>query len=233
MLRYTISIVLVALALQLNAQDRILNDSSRLKFLPTGIRIGTDLLAIGKSYKTTYFKGWEINADADIYRRYYLTVDYGSWTTNYTLNNGTYASDGRYFRVGVDVNFLLKDPERNMFFMGFRRGHTSFSDYSDYTYTPDYYINNQPINVHVANTNPTGNWNELTMGLRVRVFKFLWMGTTGRLKFGYSGKGQENLISYDVPGYGKTIKKNWWGINYQIFVRIPVREDKKPLVLTK
>ncbi len=85
MFRYFCSIILLAVSLQLNAQDRILNDSSRLKFLPTGIRIGTDLLSIGKSYRTDYFKGWEINADADIFRRYYLTADYGSWTTNYTL----------------------------------------------------------------------------------------------------------------------------------------------------
>jgi hypothetical protein len=231
MSRYITSILLVAFVLQLNAQDRIENDSSRLKFLPTGIRVGTDLLAIGKSMHTDYFKGWEINVDADVYRRFYLTGDFGSWKTNYVLNNGVYSSDGRYFRVGVDINFLLKDPERNMFFLGFRRGHTSYTDYSDYSYTDD--ASGNLVDVHVSNSNPGANWNELTAGLRVKVWKYIWLGATGRYKFSYKGSGQENLVSYDVPGYGKTIKNNWWGINYQLFVRIPVREDRKPLALPK
>jgi hypothetical protein len=123
----------LVIALPLCAQDRIEGDSSKLRFLPTGIRIGTDLLSIGKGMYTNYWKGWEINVDADIYRRFYATVDYGSWTTNYTLDNGIYGSDGRYFRVGVDVNFLLKDPDRNMFCVGVRRGHTGYTDYTDYS----------------------------------------------------------------------------------------------------
>jgi hypothetical protein len=228
MWKYSCSIVLMAVSLQLNAQDRLANDSSRLKFLPTGIRIGTDLLAIGKSAYTNYFKGWEINVDADIYRRYYLTVDYGSWTTNYALDNGVYSSDGRYFRVGVDVNFLLKDTDRNMFFLGLRRAHTNYTDYSDYSYNDPAFGS---IDVHASNANPSANWNEFTTGLRVKVWKYIWLGTTARLKFAYSGNGQVNLVSYDVPGYGKTIKNNWWGINYQLFIRIPVREDKRPLVV--
>jgi hypothetical protein len=212
------------------AQDRIEGDSTKNRFLPTGIRVGTDLLAIGKGIYTDYFKGWEINIDADIYRRYYATFDYGSWTANYTLDNGRYFSDGRYFRVGVDINFLLKDPERNMFFVGFRRAHTNYSDYTDYSYTdPNFGV----INMHAANTNPRANWNELTTGLRVRVWKFIWLGVTGRIKFSMYGKNQWELISYEVPGYGRTFKNNWYGLNYQIFIRIPVREDKKPLALTK
>jgi hypothetical protein len=216
---------MLTLALPLCAQDRIPDDSSRYRFLPTQIRIGTDLLAIGKGIYTDYFKGWEINVDADVYRRYYATVDYGSWSTNYQMNNGIYASDGRYFRVGVDINFLLKDPERNMFFVGVRRGHTNYRDYTDYSYT------NPPfsgVQLHAENSNARANWNELTAGLRVRVWKFIWLGATGRIKFRYSGKGQIDLVSYDVPGYGKTFKTSWYGINYQIFFRIPVREDPKP-----
>src|ERR1041384_7433001 len=196
MLRSIISIFLVALALQMNAQDRIENDSSRLKFLPTGIRIGTDLLAIGKSKYTNYFKGWEINVDADVYRRYYMTVDYGSWTTNYTLSNGVYSSDGRYFRVGVDINFLLKDTDRNMFFIGVRRGHTNYTDYSDYTYSAQYFTSSGIVDAHVSNSNPRANWNELTAGLRVKLWKYFWLGATGRVKFAYSGHGQTDLVSY-------------------------------------
>lgn len=215
------------IALPLCAQDRIEGDSSKYRFLPTGIRIGTDLLSIGKSIYTNYYKGWEINLDADVYRRFYATVDYGSWSTNYTLDNGVYVSDGRYFRVGVDVNFLLKDPDRNMFFVGVRRGHTGYTDYTDYSYVDP---NFGQIDLHAENANARANWNELTAGLRVKVWKFIWLGATGRIKFGYHGKNQTDLVSYDVPGYGRTFKTSWYGINYQIFFRIPVREDVRPVV---
>lgn len=218
------------LALPLCAQDRIQGDSSKTRFLPTGIRIGTDLLAIGKSQYVNYFRGWEVNVDTDINRRYYVTADYGRWATNYELGNGVYVSNGGYFRVGVDINFLLKDPDRNMFFLGFRRGHSNYWDYTEFT-------NSDPNfgSVYMVSENPNAiaNWNEMTAGLRVKVWKFIWLGATGRVKFGLDTKRTDQLASYDVPGYGKTFKNNWWGINYQLFVRIPVREDKKPSLLSK
>ena len=209
-------------------QDRIPGDSSKYRYLPTGVRIGTDLIALGKSKYVDYYKGWELNFDTDIYRRYYVAVDYGTSTSDFTLKNGVYHNNGRYLRVGVDINFLLKDPDRNMFFVGFRHGHANYSDYTDYVYEdPDF----KTITVHAANSNPTANWKELTTGLRVKVWKFIWMGATARMKFRYRGKNQWELLSYEVPGYGRTIKNNWWGINYQIFIRIPVRNDNpRPVI---
>jgi hypothetical protein len=220
---------LFSASLQLCAQDRIPDDSSKYRFLPTGIRVGTDLLAIGKTYYTDYFKGWEVNVDADVYRRYYVAADYGSWTVKYPTDNGVYGSGGKYFRVGVDINFLLKDPDRTMFFIGFRRAHSTYSDYSDYSFI-------DPVfgKLYMSVTNPAAkaNWSELTTGIRIKIWKFIWLGATGRMKFNMRGKDQDALKSYEVPGYGRTFKTSWWGINYQLFVRIPVREDPKPRVTT-
>jgi Domain of unknown function (DUF6048) len=218
--RYIFSIVLLSLSWPLAAQDRLPNDSSKYKFLPTGIRVGTDLLAIGKSIATDYYQGWEVNFDADVYRRYYVAVDYGKSSSNFLLGNGVYSNTGSYYRIGVDVNFLLKDPDRNMFFIGIRHGHASYTDFSEYTYTDKFFGNGT---VTRTNINPSANWKELTTGLRVKVWKFIWLGATARMKFRMRGKDQWDLVSYEVPGYGKTIKNNWWGINYQIFIRIPTR----------
>jgi hypothetical protein len=218
---------MLGLSGSLAAQERLEYDSSRYRFLPTGIRVGTDLLAIGKTYYTNYFKGWEINVDADVYRRFYLTMDYGSSASTYALSNGTYGNNGTYFRVGVDVNFLLKDPDRNMFFVGLRHGHSSYSDYSNYAFIDGLY---GPLAIEAANANAKANWKELTTGIRVKVWKFVWLGAMLRIKFRLVGKDQWELISYEVPGYGKTFKTAWYGLNYQLFIRIPVREDPKPKV---
>lgn len=199
------------------------------RFLPTGIRIGTDVIALIKSNTQNNFTGWEVNADVD-FNRFYLTVDYGAWGRNFsyfyedTVADLTYQSayknDGRYWRVGVDVNFLVKDPERNMFFLGFRYGRASFSEEMSVLthdkiwgdYSGDF--NNPAVKSH---------WLELTSGIRVKMYKFIWMGYTARFKFGLKNEGQNEMLSHDVPGYGRTDKETAWGFNYQIFFRIPFR----------
>jgi hypothetical protein len=214
-------VLVIALPGLLAAQDRVESDSSRYKYLPTGIRIGTDLMTIGKRYYTDYFRGWEVNVDADVLRRYYVTADYGHWASTFALPNGVYGNDGKYFRLGVDINFLVKDPDRNLFFLGFRHAISRYTDYADYSYVDPYF---GEVHTYTANANPKAHWEELTLGLRVKIWKFIWLGATGRLKFRMVGKDQWNVLSYEVPGYGRTFKNNWWGLNYQLFVRIPVRE---------
>ena len=73
------------------------------------------------------FDGWELNADVDFYR-YYFVVDYGYWARDYVADDGVYSNGGDYVRVGADVNFLKKDPEKNMFFFGMRYGRSAFSE---------------------------------------------------------------------------------------------------------
>ena len=51
-------------------------DTVKVNYMPTGIRLGTDLLSIIMSQVDEKFNGWEVNADVDFYR-YYFAVDYG------------------------------------------------------------------------------------------------------------------------------------------------------------
>ena len=203
-------------------QDTVVVDSTARKFVPTGVRLGYDLMTLGKTYVTNDFEGWEVAADVDFYR-YYLVAEYGSWSVSDLLENGLYTNDGTYFRVGVDINFLFKDPEKNMFFIGGRVARSSFSDVLSYSYdTPEF-----PASVTaLSNPHVIGTWVELTSGLKVKVWKFFWLGATGRFKFGLDLDGNANLTSYDVPGYGRNFKPTWWGINYYALIRIPFKLDK-------
>lgn len=195
-------------------------------FRPTGIRIGTDLIALIKSNTQKNFSGWEVNTDVD-FANYYFTVDVGSWARDYTLNNGEYTNNGNYFRVGADVNFLGKDPDKNMFFLGLRYGHSSFRESLAYQETVPLFGT-----LHFTNTNPnvTGSWAEITTGLRVKVWKGFWMGYTARMKLAASTKGATSDLSpYDMPGYGLIQQSPWWGFNYQLFWRFPLRKEKEIL----
>lgn len=200
-------------------------DTTSGRFIPTGVRFGYDLISSGKSYFNDEFDGWEIAADIDFYR-YFLTVEYGKWATNYPLRNGDYASDGTYFRIGVDVNFLFKDPEKNMFFLGSRFGRSSYRDDVSYVHQSfEFPVNN----IYVENPEVIATWLELTTGLKVKIWKFFWLGATARFKFGLDLDGNGLLRSYDVPGFGRNIGSTYWGFNYYVLLRIPFKKEPKAI----
>lgn len=187
------------------------------------MRIGTDVISLVKTNITPSFRGWEINSDVDFYR-YYLAVDYGNWGRNYNLSNGYYQNNGNYYRIGTDINFMLKDPDHNMFFIGFRYGHSGFHELLQYNYIDSVYKNNVPE--MARNSGLTAHWLELTSGLRVKIWKGFWMGYTARVKFAPSVKGGTTFTPFDIPGYGLAARTNYWGLNYQLFWRFPVRKQK-------
>jgi hypothetical protein len=224
MLKWCISLVIFSAALMTYAQ-KVTIDSTRNRFVPSGIRIGTDLITLGKSQFRDNFNGWEINADVD-FNRYYLAMDYGSWANTLTLKNGDYQNDGRYWRVGIDVNFLLKDPDRNMFFLGFRYAGTTFNESLQFQFDDPTF---GTITSTLNNVDRKARWGELVSGLRVKIWKELWMGYTGRLKFAASQQGPQTFDTYDIPGYGRLSKDVYWGFNYQIFWRFAWRKNLGPI----
>ncbi len=223
MLRSLSSILFIFLAISLSAQQKkeeVKADTVENKFIPTGVRIGTDGFSIARNFYDKTFQGWEVNADVDFYR-YYFAVDVGSWSRDFNSDAGTYHNQGNYFRLGADVNFLLKDPDRNLMFFGVRYGNSKFAEtYNELATSPIY----GPNTIDHINPDVNAHWYELTAGIRVKMWKFFWMGYTGRFKFGLSTNETGNMIPSDVPGYGRTDRDETWGFNYQLIFRIPIRK---------
>jgi len=220
-LKSLLSILIVLLyTLTASAQKK---DTVKVKpdFRPTGIRVGTDVAAIIKSGIDDTFEGWEVNADIDFYR-YYLAVDYGYWARDYTAYDAIYSNEGNYWRVGADVNFLTKDPDKNMFFFGLRYGSSVFSEVMFFQKEDPVWGN---YSIQLQNDDVKAHWFELTTGLRVKMLKFIWMGYTVRLKFALDTDASGPLLPSDVPGYGRADTSSFWGFNYQIFIRLPVRKS--------
>lgn len=223
-MRYIINIFLVmlpALTLAQGKLDTLLKP--KISYLPTGVRVGVDAISSIRSFADSKFSGYELNADVD-FSRYYLAVEIGRWERDLKTDLEKYTNQGNYFRVGVDVNFLKKDPEKNMFFIGGRYGHGKFSEELTITSEDDVWGTSTDS---YRNTNVKANWFELTTGLKVRMFKFFWMGYTARYKFGLNTDEPRGFIPHDVPGYGKTYKENTWGFNYYIMFRIPLPSKER------
>lgn len=204
--------------------DTVAVDTVRNKYFPTGIRVGTDLISLVKSRTQNDFHGWEVNGEID-FNRYYLAVEYGTWGRNFYSDSASYVNDGRYWRAGVDVNFLMKDPDQNVFFLGARYGRSIFSESMDLTrYDPIW--GRRSDNFYNGNVNAW--WIELTTGLRVKIWKIFWMGYTGRFKFALSTDVTEEMLPHDVPGFGKTNKETTWGFNYYLLIKLPIRKAPAP-----
>lgn len=215
-----ISVLMLGLLKQNQAQD--LPDSTRGFQKPTGIRLGTDLIALGKTIANSPLKGWEFNADVEM-GRFYPTFDYGRWSRDMPIRNGNYTNDGRYFRIGVDINFLMTDPDKNMFFVGARYGRSRFDEEVIFD---DSAVDFGDFQKQASNNNARAGWLELTTGLRVKIWKQFWMGYTVRFKFLPSVKNDSELETYEIPGYGLTFKNSYWGFNYQVFWTIPFKNKE-------
>lgn len=202
-------------------------DSVPAVYIPTGIRVGVDAITTGKNYWQDNFTGFEYVADVDFYR-YFLVAEVGKWGKTITAQDRVYENDGRYFRIGADVNFLVNDPSRNVFFLGMRYARGNFSETLQHTETNPAW--NDQI-VVLTNNDIKSRWLELTGGLKVKIWEWLWLGYTGRFKFALKTSGEGQLIPYDVPGYGRTFNNSYWGFNYYLLMRLPVR--KLPEVVKK
>lgn len=191
--------------------------------MPSGVRLGFDAISPIRTFTDSRFLGYEVNADID-FSRYYLALELGHWERDLKTDLEEYINGGNYFRVGVDVNFLKKDPEKNMFFIGGRYGHGKFSEELTITSEDDVWGSSTDS---YRNTDVKANWFELTTGLKVRMFKFFWMGYTARYKFALNTDAPRGFIPHDVPGYGKTYKDNTWGFNYYLMFRIPLPSKER------
>ncbi len=216
-----IALALVWLPVQVAAQEDTI--SFRDRYMPTGVRLGTDAIAIGKTLYVDSYEGWEVNGDVDFYR-YFLTLEYGTSGRKYAGDSVNYINDGRYWRAGIDVNFLLKDPERNMFFLGVRYGRSRFNETFRVIDVDPVWGTNNRFDTPYMNNGMPARWFELTTGLRVRMFNNFWMGYTARFKFGLQTGDAIEMEPHDIPGYGTTNKETTWGFNYQLMYRIPLRK---------
>jgi hypothetical protein len=223
MLRFVLSWCLLAAVAGVHAQKKKVRDTTQ-SYVPTGVRVGMDLFPYLRQALSSPYSGYEINADLDFYR-YYLAFDYGQSSFKDSIENGYYSNNGTFWRLGGDVNFLLKDPDRNMIFLGVRVANATFSN--EVVITTENAAFGR-VTQTIQGNDGTASWRELTGGLRVKVWKWLWMGYTFRYKFGLNIRGNENLQPYDVPGFGRTFRNDAWGANYQVFIKIPVRKQPAP-----
>lgn len=189
--------------------------------LPSAVRIGTDVGYIGVSIFDPEKEIFEINTDIDLYK-FFITADFGMANWSFNESDYNYNNTGSYFKVGLDYNFLARDPDLNVIYFGVKYANSRFKETFDYSVTdPFFYDYSRNIN----KTNLNANWIEANFGMKIRVWKQLYLGWAGRIKFARKIQSSDySMGTYNIPGYGKAAEDTRWGFNYQIMYRIPFRE---------
>ena len=139
---------------------------------PSAVRVGTDLSRIGISAISPVRKQYEINADVDLYK-YFITCDFGNWTTNLSENDFDYSMSGWYLRSGFDYNFLFSDKDNQVMFFGLRYCTSVFNETFGYRMVDPYY---GPFTDTFSKSGSKANWVEMNTGMKVHIWKGLYLG---------------------------------------------------------
>ena len=194
-----------------------------IRWVPSQVKIGTDLSYAGISLASRERRQFEINTDIDFYNLF-LVGDFG--IADYRLNSSsfTYNHSGIYHRIGIDYNFFFFINAENAIYMGARYSATRFSESFGYGFADPVFGD---FAEDINDIDRRANWFEVVAGMKVNVWKGLFLGFTGRFKIGQTLSSDPSTFStYRVPAWGNTGTDSMWGLNYQIFYRIPIRKRK-------
>lgn len=150
-------------------------------------------------------------------RRFYPTLELGYARAEASAEGGLHRGAGGFFRAGLDINALMKHPERlNALMVGVRVG-TSLQDYDLVgvkIYDP--YWSKGLHRMDFLNRFRADCWGEVVGGCQVQVWEGFQMGWYVRLKVMFTRKASgEDVLPYYIPGFGFRDDINW-GLSYYI-----------------
>jgi len=213
------------------AQEETISDSTQLRY---GLRIGTDLSKLVRTYLDDDYKGFEINADYRLTESWYLAGEIG--TEEKTTSNDflSATAKGNYFKAGVDYNMYDNwYGLENMIYSGFRIGASTFSQTrNSYTvYNTNQFWQPQFSSIEPFETNGlTAIWFEIMIGIKAEVLNNLYIGVNAQLKGMITQDKPVNFENLYVPGFYKTYDSGRIGVGYgyNISYFIPIfKKDKK------
>lgn len=210
---------MLGFSVQSLAQTKKTEKKDSIQFLQ-GIWIEADvapLLQTAISNKNIY--STQGNIQVNLKNKYFPVFELGvSGAKNTTPENIQFKTNGMFGKIGLDIPVIKPKPnstqKNNNFLAGVRLGMSSFN-YSIYnqTITDGYWGNSETFNLESIPT--TKLWFEITAGIRVEVYKNIFMSWNVRNKHLITqAKPGENSPWY-IPGYGKG-NTAVWGFSYTI-----------------
>jgi len=241
MLRYTISTFLLLFLFLGNAQEKSktidLNPKDTTVYKqPYGLRVGVDLSRLLLTALDDDYQGLEFVGDYRLTQKLYIAGELGNEKKTVQEDLYSFTASGSYFKVGVDYNTYGNwYGEKNLISLG-----GSFA-VSNYTQSVDDYLLFDSDRYWSANgfvsgvggplefSGRTKSWLEGVVGIKMELFKNLYLGGSVRLGLLLSDPKDEGMWSLFIPGFNKVTDNSRFGVgyNYSISYLIPLYKKAK------
>jgi hypothetical protein len=229
MSKFIFSLSLVCVSLLANAQTK---DTAKVMYPERyGLRLGTDLHKIARSFYEKDYRGFEIVGDYRLTKKFYIAGEFGNEDKTVNDDRLNFTTKGTYFKVGFDYNSFENwlDME-NMIYIGMRYGVSSFSHTlnSYKIYDPTNYYGENIIILGREYEGLTASWLEIVGGIKAELFNNLYMGFSVRLNYLVSNKKPDGFDNLYIPGYNRTYDGKFGaGFNYTLSYFIPIYKKNK------
>lgn len=212
------------------AQEQPQQNAPEPKTERYGLRIGTDLHRLTKSFYDKNYQGFEIVVDYRLTHKIYLAGEIGNEKKTVDDDQLNFTAKGSYFKVGFDYNTYQNwlDME-NMIFAGLRYGVSTFSqNLNSYRiYDASGYFDEVIMYPDQNYSGLSAHWVEVVGGIKAELFNNLFLGFSVRLNHLVSNKTPDNFDNLYIPGFNRTYAGNFGvGFNYSISYFIPIYKKK-------
>lgn len=195
------------------------NDSIK-KFTLNSVRIDIDISPV----ITTFLNrgdifSYETALQVEINKSFYPVFETGmAGAKKLTPSGITFQGNALFYRLGMDFNLIKSKANNsmsnNLFLLGVRLGYTYFNyDMLNISYQNEYWKAGLQKDIRNKSSNL---WFEITAGIRVEIFKNLYIGWTARIKNMLIPTSPGKYKPWYVPGYGIYHDESTWGFNYLI-----------------
>ena len=223
-LLFTSTIVLGQDKIEINKETDSVEVISASDTIPYkfGLRIGIDLsgpisMLINDDYKL--FKG---SFDARVYKKYFVSGEFGYEEYRYSTENLNYTTDGTFGMIGGDYDMLGYTPGRNdLLAFGVRYGFSTFNQtVTEYKVQNGYWLDDTHIS-SIESQKANAHWINLRIGLKVEVLHNFYLGLSGGVNFLVHDTNLENFDNLYIPGFGENKSNKSWVFNYTLMYLLP------------
>lgn len=226
-LNYTFSLIFVLVSFVGAAQEVVKKDSIAPKKERYGIRFGVDVVKLARTFYEKDYRGLELVGDYKLTRRHYIAAEIGNESKTTDDEQLNFTTEGTYIKAGFDYNSYQNwVGMENMIYVGLRYGVSSFSQtLNNYEiYNPNtYFGESQIIESEEKFQGLSAQWAEVVAGIKVAVFKNIYVGFSFRLNYLVSDKKPENFANLHIPGFNRTYDGDFGaGFNYTVSYFLPL-----------
>ena len=186
-----------------------------------GIFFGLDLSRFLVTALEPVHNNFELSMGFSVTDNIQLQAEGGYLNVDFSDSTYRYKQSGSYYRFGAEYNMLKRQAgELDQVYLGLMYGYSPYSHEAEsITITDGYWGSGEgslPLTINTA------HWIEIKGGLRVELWKNLFVGYALRLRIFLAGNTDPKLEPYLIPGFGKADKTSAIGMSYSVFYRIPI-----------